>query len=105
MERLMSTRLFQAKTQDAAGLFASLDELASGSLTEMLEILGGAGVGREDFEHRTGGKRLQRPSRLQHRQRAEQPGGIEGGVHTAVMSLCHFLVLDRNIRHDLTKSA
>src|SRR6516162_1781941 len=91
MERLMSTRLFQAKTQDAGGLFAGLDELASGSLTEMLEILGGAGVGREDFKHRTRGERLQRPSRLQHRQRAEQPGGIEGsGDFTG------------RIRHDLS---
>ena len=86
----MSTRLFQAKTQDAGGLFAGLDELASGSLTEMLEILGGAWVGREDFEDRTGGERLERPSRLQHRQRAKQPRGIESGVNGDIPSLRHF---------------
>src|ERR1700732_5447903 len=75
----MSTRFFQAKTQDATGLLAGLEQLAAGGLTEMLEIFGRAGIGREDFAHRTRGKRLQRPPRLQHRQRTEQPGSIEGG--------------------------
>jgi len=90
MERPLSTRLFQAKTQDATGLLAGLEQFAAGGLTEMLEIFGRAGIGREDFEHRTRGKRLQRPPRLQHRQWAEQPGGVEGGVHRNVTGLRHF---------------
>src|ERR1700730_12691696 len=76
MERPLSTRLFQAKTQDATGLLAGLEQLAAGGLTECLDILGRAGVGREDLKQRTRGERLQRPPRLQHRQRAEQPGGV-----------------------------
>src|SRR5205814_2147079 len=69
-------RLFQAEAQNAAGLFARLDKLAAGRLAEMLEILGGAGIGREDFEDAAGGHGLQRAARLQDRQRAELiPGG------------------------------
>src|SRR3984893_12185073 len=60
----MSTRFFQPKTQDAIRLLAGLEQFAAGGLTEMLEILGRAGVGREDLEHRTRRERLQRPPRL-----------------------------------------
>jgi len=80
----MSTGLLQAKAQDPSGLLACLEQLAAGGLAKMLEILCGAGIGGEDFEHRTGCERLQRPPRLQHRAAAKKPGRIEGGVHRHV---------------------
>ena len=55
----------------------------------MPKILGGAGIGREHFENRAGGERLQRTPRLQHRQWAQQSGGIEGRIHRQIASLRH----------------
>src|ERR1051326_3214163 len=69
--------LFQAEAQNAALLFARLDELTTGCLAKMLEILGGAGIGRQNFEDAAGRQGLQRAPPLQHRQRAQQPCRIE----------------------------
>lgn len=73
-------RFAQAKAQDPARLLGGFEQVAAGGRTEMREILDRTRVGRQHFEHRTGGKRLQRAARLQHRQRAQQPGRVEGGV-------------------------
>src|SRR5205085_5686654 len=89
------SRLFQAKTQNAAGLFARLDKLAAGRLTEMLEILGGAGIGREDFEDAAGRHGLERAARLQDRERAEQPSRIERRCRFGCRSVTRF-------RHNLS---
>src|SRR4051812_22968049 len=43
----------------------------------MLEILCGAGIGRQHFEDAAGRHRLQSAARLQHGQRTEQPGRVE----------------------------
>src|SRR5215831_15629003 len=98
IEQPLSTRFFQPKTQDSPGLLTGLKQLAAGSLTEMLEILRGARIGRENFEHRARGKRLQRPPRLQHRQGAQQTGGIENGMASDVISLGHSPTLEANNR-------
>src|SRR5262249_41195157 len=95
MQWPMSTRLLQAKAQDTPGSLARLEQLATGGRAEVLEILGGAGVGGEDFEHRTRSERLQRAAGLEHRQRAEEPGRVEGGVHRHVVSLRHPVGLGR----------
>ena len=96
IEQPLSTRFFQPKTQDSPGLLTGLEQFAPGSLTEVPEILCGAGVSRENFEHRARGERLQRPPRLQHRQGAEQAGGIEGCIDSKVIRLAHFPTLDAN---------
>jgi FMN-dependent NADH-azoreductase len=46
----------------------------------MLKILGGSGIGGEDFEYGAGSQRLQRAPRLQDRQRTQEPGRIKCSV-------------------------
>jgi hypothetical protein len=89
IERPMSTWFFQPKAQHTPGLLAGFEHLAAGGLAEMFEIFRGAGIGRENFQHRTGSERLQRPPRFQHRQWTQQAGRVEGGIHCDVPSLTH----------------
>jgi len=53
-----STRFAHHKAQNPAGLLTRFEEFASGGLAEMLKVLGGAGIGREHFEHRAGSEWL-----------------------------------------------
>src|SRR5262249_42950301 len=92
-EASLSSRFAHDKTQHPAGLLACFEQLASGGLAKMLKILGGTRVGREHFENRAGGKWLECPPRFQHRQRAQQPCGIEGRVHCQIAKLRHLSAL------------
>src|SRR4029077_9630210 len=76
----MSTRLFQPKAQHAARVLGGGQQLAAGGLAEMLEILDRARVGGEDFEDAAGRHITERPPRLEHRQRAQQPRRVEGRI-------------------------
>src|SRR5215469_11745741 len=61
--------LFQREGEDAVGAFATIKQGRASDLTEMLEILDRARIGRKHEHRRTGRQILHRLTRLQDRQR------------------------------------
>src|SRR5690348_6652208 len=74
--RRLSTRFADLEDQ-RAGLLARGDEMVTGGLAEMLEILGGAWIGGDDTEHAARRHVAHRLARLQDRQRAFEALGVK----------------------------